>query len=258
MQVQSARSTNVIELLVAYHQAPTTELRNKLVRLNAGLVRKIVHRLNHQCAESYEDLEQIGFLGLIRAIERFDPKQGYAFSSFAVPYIRGEVLHYLRDRSGTVKIPRRFQDLQQAARRVRDTLTYELGRAPSDSEMATALNISESEWQEAKLAYTNRSLISLDATIGSQGDDTSMTFGETLPDHQTSKLMQWEEERVQLHEALSHLEENVRIMIEQVYINGMKQKDVAKQMGISPITVTRRLQRGIRQLTELLNAPVVI
>ncbi|MGF1524497.1 MAG: sigma-70 family RNA polymerase sigma factor [Leptolyngbyaceae cyanobacterium] len=257
MKSNSSRSAKIIELLVTYHQAPSIKLRNQLVRLNTGLVRKVVHRLNHQCSEAYEDLEQIGFLGLIRAIERFDPKQGCAFSSFAVPYIRGEILHYLRDRSGTVKIPRRFQDLQRAAQKVRNTLTQQLGRAPSDFEIATELQVSEAEWQEAKLAQKNRSLISLDAPIGSQGDDTGLTIGESLTDAQTSKLMQWEEDRAQLQGALSHLEENIRIVIEQVYFQGMPRKQVAEQMNISPMTVTRRLQRGINQLSEMLKQPAV-
>ncbi|MEL6383624.1 MAG: sigma-70 family RNA polymerase sigma factor [Cyanobacteria bacterium J06626_18] len=257
MKSNASRSAKIIELLVTYHQAPSIKLRNQLVRLNTGLVRKVVHRLNHQCSEAYEDLEQIGFLGLIRAIERFDPKQGCAFSSFAVPYIRGEILHYLRDRSGTVKIPRRFQDLQRAAQKVRNTLTQELGRSPSDSEIAAELNVSEAEWQEAKLAQKNRSLISLDAPIGSQGDDTGLTIGESLTDGQTSKLMQWEEDRAQLQGALSQLEENIRIVIEQVYFQGMARKQVAEQMNISPMTVTRRLQRGINQLSDMLKQPAV-
>ncbi|HEY9861867.1 MAG TPA: sigma-70 family RNA polymerase sigma factor, partial [Candidatus Obscuribacterales bacterium] len=103
MATQSSARSQVMELLVAYHQNPSVSLRNQLVRLNAGLVRKIAHQVSHQCAEPYEDLEQIGHLGLIRAIERFNPSQGCAFSSFAVPYIRGEMLHFLRDRGNTVK-----------------------------------------------------------------------------------------------------------------------------------------------------------
>ncbi|MFM7577346.1 MAG: sigma factor, partial [Microcystaceae cyanobacterium] len=68
------------------------------------------HRLSRQCAESYEDLEQVGYLGLIRAIARFDPRQGKAFSSFAMPYIRGEILHHLRDKGTVLRIPRRWQE----------------------------------------------------------------------------------------------------------------------------------------------------
>ena len=112
---QSSRRTRSMELLMTYHNGKgqlddrkQLALRNRLVKLNAGLVRKIAHRVSHQCAEPYEDLEQIGYIGLIRAIERFDPTQGCAFSSFAVPYIRGEMLHFLRDRGSSIKVPRRW------------------------------------------------------------------------------------------------------------------------------------------------------
>lgn len=256
MQAQS-HSAKAIELLVAYHQSPTIELRNKLVRLNVGLVRKVVHRLSQQCNESFEDLEQVGYLGLINAIERFDPKHGNAFSSFAVPYIRGEILHYLRDRSGTVKIPRRWQDLQRSAQRVRDTLTQQLGRTPKDSEMAAELGVTAEEWQQVKLASSNRCPLSLDAVIPSCTDESGVTLGDTLPNPQAQKLMSWEEDRAQLQHALSQLEEKTRTIIEQVYLNDVPRKQVAEQMGISPMTVARKLQRGVEQLAAFLNQPLL-
>ncbi|HEY9761655.1 MAG TPA: RNA polymerase sigma factor SigF [Trichocoleus sp.] len=257
MQAQTSSSSKAIELLVAYNQNPTIELRNKLVRLNIGLVRKVVHRLSHQCNESFEDLEQVGYLGLINAIERFDPKHGNAFSSFAVPYIRGEILHYLRDRSGTVKIPRRWQDLHRSAQKVREALTQQLGRAPKDSEVASQLGVSAEEWQQAKLANSNRSLLSLDAKVGSDADESSATLGELLPNLEAQKLMGWEEDRAQLQQAMSQLEEKTRTIVEYVYLKQMPRKQVAEEMGISPMTVTRRLQRGIEQLTAFLNQPVL-
>jgi RNA polymerase sigma-B factor len=122
----SAIRSRGMELLMEYKQSPSVAIRNQLVRLNAGLVRKIAHRVSHQCSEPYEDLEQIGYIGLIRAIERFNPSQGCAFSSFAVPYIRGEMLHFLRDRGTAVKIPRRWQDLLKESQRLQLEMLREL------------------------------------------------------------------------------------------------------------------------------------
>ena len=116
-----------IELLMTYSRNPSVKLRNQLVSLHSGLVRKVAHQFRQQCGEPYEDLEQIGYLGLIRAIERFDPHQGSAFSSFAITYIRGEMLHYLRDQATMVKIPRRWQDLDQKGKKLRKELTVTLG-----------------------------------------------------------------------------------------------------------------------------------
>ena len=139
-----------MELLIAYYRNPSIKVRNQLVRLNIGLVRKIAYQVSHQCSEPYEDLEQIGCLGLIRAIERFNPSQSNAFSSFAVPFIRGEMLHFLRDKGSLVKIPRRLQELQQEGRRVSAELAATLGRLPKDGEVAQAMKLSLQEWHKIK------------------------------------------------------------------------------------------------------------
>jgi RNA polymerase sigma-B factor len=251
MATQSSVRSRGMELLTAYHQNPSVRLRNQLVQLNAGLVRKIAHRVSHQCAEPYEDLEQIGYLGLIRAIERFNPSQGCAFSSFAVPYIRGEMLHFLRDRSSTVKIPRRWQQLNKAGQKAREELAEAFGRQPTDEEIAAKLGISLNEWRESKMATKNRLPLSLDATI-SQQIDSPMTLGDTLPDTRYQALQSLEEDRQQLQRALNQLEEKTRQAIEFVFIKDLSRKEVAEKIGVSPMTVTRRLHRGIEQMMACL------
>jgi RNA polymerase sigma-B factor len=248
---QSSLRVNSMELLMAYKQNPSVGLRNKLVRMNAGLVRKIAHRVSHQCAEPYEDLEQIGFLGLIRAIERFNPSQGCAFSSFAVPYIRGEMLHFLRDRGSSVKVPRRWQDLQKEGQKVRAALAKEWGYQPTDDEVADALGVSAYEWREIKMAVKNRLPLSLDATV-SQQIDSSITLGETIPDTHYQMLQRLEEDRQLLQRALNQLEDKTRAAIEFVFFNEMSRKEVAERIGVSPMTVTRRIQRGLEQMMVFL------
>lgn len=256
MATQSSVRSRGMELLISYHQNRSVEIRNQLVRLNAGLVRKIAHRVSHQCPEPYEDLEQIGYLGLIRAIERFDPTQGCAFSSFAVPYIRGEMLHFLRDKGSAVRIPRRWQELQREGQKVREELTANLGYSPSDLEIAFKLGVSLDEWQESQLATQNCTPLSLDATVGQQVD-MPVTLGDTLLDVHYQTLQNAEEERQQLQGALSQLEEKTREVIEFVFLNDIPRKEVAKQIGVSPMTVTRRIQKGISQLVSLLRPQAV-
>lgn len=240
-----------MELLIAYYRNPSIEVRNQLVRLNLGLVRKIAHRISDQCAEPYEDLEQMGFLGLIRAIERFNPNQGCAFSSFAVPYIRGEMLHYLRDNGSLVKIPRRWQELQQEGKRVGKKLTETLGRLPKDAEIAQALKVSLNDWQQSKLAAQNRLPLSLEATVG-QTVDCPLTLGDTLPDGREEALRHREEDRQQLQGAMSQLEEKTQTVIEFVFFRELPRQEAAQQIGVSPITVSRYVQRGVNELVSLL------
>ena len=240
-----------MELLMQYKVDKSVRLRNQLVRLNAGLVRKIAHRVSHQCAEPYEDLEQIGYIGLIRSIERFDPGQGCAFSSFAVPYIRGEMLHFLRDRGTTVKIPRRWQDLQKEGQKKQAELIRHYGRQPSDIEMAEAVNVSVQEWRQVKMANKNRMPLSLDATVCHQ-IDSSITLGDTLPDIHYMMLQGLEEDRQQIQRAMNQLEEKTRSAIEFVFFKGLSRKEVAERIGVSPMTVTRRIQRGVEQMIAYL------
>ncbi len=256
MATQTSLRSRGMELLISYHQKPSVKVRNQLVQLNAGLVRKIAHRVSHQCAEPYEDLEQIGYLGLIRAIERFNPNQGCAFSSFAVPYIRGEMLHFLRDRSGTVKIPRRWQQLNKEGQKVREALIEELGRQPTDDEIAEKLGVSVNEWRESKMATKNRLPLSLDATVCQQ-IDSPMTLGDTLPDVRYQTLQNLEEDRQQLQRAMNQLEEKTRQAIEYVFINDLSRKEVAERIGVSPMTVTRRIHRGIQQMVSMLQPSVL-
>ena len=247
----SALRTRDMELLVAYSRDRSLDLRNQLIKLNSGLVRKVAHQLCRQCHEPYEDLEQTGYLGLIRAIDRFDPKQGRAFSSFALPYIRGEILHYLRDKGTTIKIPRRWQELHTKAQKVRKQLRTELGRTPQDGEIAGSLGVSLHEWRECKIAVKNRLLLSLDATVTRQVDST-ITLADTLPDVNISVRREQREECSQLHDAIGKLEEKTQTALELVFINNLTRKEAAKKIGISPMTVTRYVDRGIQQLETLL------
>ena len=245
-----------IELLISYSQNPSIQVRNKLVKLHTGLVRKMAHQFSRQCTEPYEDLEQIGYFGLIRAIERFNPNQGYAFSSFAIPYIRGEILHFLRDRTGVVKIPRRWQDLHNQGQRVRKELALSLGRCPTDHEIAQELNVALQEWLDSKLAFQNRMVLSLDSTVV-QHFDCQIKLADALPDQRSTSLQLQEEERQQLQGAMNQLEEKTRKAVEFVFLREFSRKEAAKRIGISPMTVTRYLQKGKEQLCSLLQSQVL-
>jgi RNA polymerase sigma-B factor len=256
MAFKISAQSETLELLMAYRQSPSVHLRNRIVNLNVGLVRKVAHRLAYQSAVPFEDLEQIGYMGLIVAVERFDPTQGYAFSSFAVPYIKGEMLHFLRDRSSTVRIPRRWQQLNNEGAKVSQALIGKLGRQPNEREIADVLNISVEEWRSVKLASMNRAPMSLDARIqSSQQAESSTTLGDTLMDTHSSFLQSSHEDRLELQQALSQLEEKTREMIESVFFHQHSRQEVAVRIGVSPVTVTRRIKKGLEQLAEMLEMP---
>ena len=241
--------TESLQLLRDYQTSRSTGLRNKLVKLNFGLVRKEAHYWINQCTENYDDLLQVGSLGLIRAIERFDISKGHAFSSFAMPYIRGEIQHYLRDKGSSVRIPRRWLTLQrQGAAAIRE-LRMQLNRQPTDLEVAAALDISTMEWQEIKLASQNRSPLSLDTPICDEHEG-STPLGELVPDTRYRSFQLAQEDRIRLQQAMVQIEKRTREILEFVFLQDLTQKEVAERLGISVVTVSRRLKKGLALLKK--------
>jgi RNA polymerase sigma-B factor len=241
------------QLLREYEQHCDSDVRNQLVKLNFGLVRKEAHYWINQCHESYEDLLQVGCLGLIRAIEKFEISKGHAFSSFAVPYIRGEIQHYLRDKGVTVRIPRRWLALQQQAIGVSRSLREQYNRQPTDSEVAAALKISLSEWQEIKLAWANRAPLSLDVPI-QDGEEGSTSLGELVPDNRYRSFQLAQEDQMRLQQALFQLEQRTREVLEFVFLQDLTQKQVAERLGISVVTVSRQVKKGLDSLKQLMGS----
>ncbi|MBD2430411.1 MULTISPECIES: RNA polymerase sigma factor SigF [Fischerella] len=239
----------ILQLLREYQQSRSANVRNQLVKLNFGLVRKEAHYWINQCHESYEDLLQVGCLGLIRAIERFEISKGHAFSSFAIPYIRGEIQHYLRDKGVTVRIPRRYLALQQQAIGVSRSLREKYNRQPTDAELAAALEISTQEWQEIKLAWMNRAPLSLDVPV-QDGEEGATCLGELVVDHRYRSFQLAQEDQIRLQQALFQLEKRTREVLEFVFLHDLTQKQVAEQLGISVVTVSRRVKKGLDLLKQ--------
>ncbi|BAY16272.1 RNA polymerase sigma factor SigF [Nostoc sp. HK-01] len=241
------------QLLREYKESRSENIRNQLVKLNFGLVRKEAHYWINQCRESYDDLLQVGCLGLIRAIERFEISKGHAFSSFAIPYIRGEIQHYLRDKGVTVRIPRRYLALQQQAIGVSRSLREKYNRQPTDSELAAALDITLSEWQEIKLAWINRAPLSLDVPI-QDSEEGATSLGELVPDPHYRSFQLAQEDQLRLQQALFQLEKCTREVLECVFLQDLTQKQVAEHLGISVVTVSRRVKKGLDLLKHLMCA----
>lgn len=240
-----------LELLGQYQKSPDPDLRNRLVELNLGLVRKEAHHWVHQCTENYEDLVQVGAIGLIHAIERFDMAKGHAFSSFAMPYIRGEIQHYLRDKSPTVRIPRRWLVLQSQAIAFSRDCQVQFNRQPSHEEVAEFLKISVADWQEVRLALQNRTLLSLDTPLTDE-DSGGASLGDLVPDHRYRSFQLAQEDQIRLQQCLVSLEKRTRQVLEFVFLYDLTQKETAERLGISAVTVSRRLKKGLSSLQKLM------
>lgn len=249
--VTNEQKNDTLRLLRDYQNSPSLEIRNQIVQLNIGLARREAHHWLNNCTESYEDLLQVGCIGLIRAIERFEISKGHAFSSFATPYIRGEIQHYLRDKSHAVRIPRRWTVLQKQAVWIIRDLQVKLNRYPTETEVASALEISSQEWREIKLACQNRSPLSLDAPVVEDGENIT-SLGELVPDTHYRSFQLAQEDQIRLQQALVQLENKTREVLEFVFLQDLTQKEAAERLGISAVTVSRRVKKGLDRLKKLM------
>ena len=251
----STRKQETLEILQAYRANPSTKLRNQLVNLNIGLVRREAYHWTNQCQESFEDLMQVGSIGLINAIERFDVSKGNAFSSFAVPYIKGEIQHYLRDKSPTVRMPRAWLTTYNQGCKIIRTKRAETGREASSQEVADELGITISEWYDIKLACQNRSPLSLDTPID-QSEDNSTSLGDLVTDQKYQSFQLAQEDNIRLQQALDLLEDRTREVVEFVFLKEFTHREVAETLGISAVTVSRQLKKGLIALKKILATPI--
>jgi RNA polymerase sigma-B factor len=237
--------------LKSYRATGDIRLRNRLVQANLGLVRQEVYRCQACSRESFEDLMQVGTLGLIQAIERFDVERGVALSSFALPYVRGAIRHYLRDQSPTMRLPRRWQEMQQRATQWVAQWQQTQGRQPTATELAAGLGISVQECQEAQVAWQNQSLLSLDMCVGDE-EGRPLSLGEQICDPEYRSFQLAQEDRLQLEQCLLRLESRTREILEFVFLHEFTQKEVADYLKVSVVTVSRHIKKGLKRLQELL------
>ncbi len=238
--------------LKAYRATGERQWRDRVVEANLGLVRQEAYRCQQWCREPLEDLVQVGVLGLLQAIERFDVERGVAFSSFALPYVRGAIQHYLRDQCPTVRVPRRWLELQRRVAQWVGQWRQQQGREPTVAELLEGLGVSLQEWQEAQLAWQNQSLVSLDMCVGDE-EGRPLSLGEQVcdPEYRSFELAQ--EDRLYLEQLLVQLESRTREILEFVFFHEFTQKEVADLLKISVVTVSRHLKKGLQRLQELLH-----
>src|SRR5262249_9737339 len=159
------------------------ELRNRLVEVHVGLSEFLARRFANR-GEPLDDLRQVALVGLLKAVERFEPERGLQFSSFATPTILGELKRHFRDRGWAVRVPRRVQEPHLELDRTVSTLSQELGRSPTPAEVAARAGVREEDVLESMEASTLYRLASLDA--GRTDDEThgngSHRFGEADPE----------------------------------------------------------------------------
>jgi len=222
-----------------------TRLRDDLVRLHLPLVEHCARRFQNR-GEPLEDLVQVGTIGLIKAVDRFDAERGVEFSTYATPTIVGEIKRHFRDKGWAIRVPRRLQELRMAISGVTGDLSQRLGRAPTPREIAEKLGISVEEVMEGLESANAYATLSLDA--GDSGDEGMSSMLDTLgEDDVAMEHVEIRESIKPLLEALPAREKKILLLR---FFSGMTQSQIAAEIGVSQMHVSRLLSRTLEKLRE--------
>ncbi|MFB8352879.1 RNA polymerase sigma factor SigF [Streptomyces niveus] len=221
--------------------------RNTLIEMNLTLVRYAARRFRNRGNGDMEDLHQVGTVGLIKAIDRFDLSRGVEFSSFAVPYIAGEIMRHFRDSTWAVHVPRRLQELSGDIAKAREELNRRLDRVPTVADLAGHLDLSEGEISEGLVATAGYSAGSLDTSVGDDGQSSGdITYAHALGERDPG--MDLVENLHALGPLLQRLGERERRIIEMRFGQEMTQTQIATELGFSQMHISRLLARTLAKL----------
>ncbi|HZV79442.1 MAG TPA: SigB/SigF/SigG family RNA polymerase sigma factor [Candidatus Binatus sp.] len=236
-------------LFATFAETRDVDLREQLVIAHLNLVRYLASRFANR-GEPLDDLIQVGTLGLIKAIDRFEPQRGLEFTTYATPTVIGEIKRHFRDRGWAIRVPRRLQELNAAVNRALDTMSVQLGRSPSVAELAAALNASEEEIIEAHELGQAYSPLSLDVELAGESEGKAATLldylGRDDPD------MRALENKDLLERAFERLDRRERVIVYLRYYENVSQSAIARRLQLSQMHVSRLQQRALAKMKGLL------
>ena len=249
-KVTSKADTSEAKQLPDPRRAPEDAAdRHRLVADHLPLVHRLCRRFNHS-GEPLEDLVQVGIIGLLKAIEKYDPHRGSSFIAFAIPSVLGEIKNHFRDHGWAVKIPRKLQRQKLAVEKVVGSLSQSLGRAPTIAEIAETTGFSEEAvYDTFEIEYYGKPL-SLDAEYDELGSEGNHKLLDILgsEDPQFVEL----ETRIALKDALRCLDDREKTIIRLRFYAGLSQTRIAERLGISQVHVSRLQRNALRRLKLIL------
>jgi RNA polymerase sigma-B factor len=233
-------------LLRKYHEEGDLAAREKLIEQYMSLVRSLARRYSYR-GEQLEDLVQIGAIGLIKAIDRFDLERGVELTTYATPNIIGEIKRHFRDKGWAVRVPRGLQELNVQLSRLMEQLTVQLGRSPTIPELAQASGATEEDVLEALESGRAYSSLSLSSGGGGDGeDDLDPLESIGTEEHQ----YEVSEDRAVLAPGFKALDQRERMILQLRFFDGLTQSQIAQQVGISQMHVSRLIRRSLEKIRD--------
>ena len=227
--------------------AERDRIREQLVESYRDFVYFLARKFQNR-GEPLDDIVQVGYLGLIKAIERFDPDLGYEFTTFATLTVAGEIKRHFRDKGTAIRFPRRLQELHQSVVRVNEQMKHELGREPAVSELAERLGVSPDDVTEAMEIGPAYMPLSLDQPVGSGDGQDARPVAEQIGD--IDPELARVEMRDVLGRAMEHLTPRERSIMAMRFYEQMSQSEIARRLGISQMHVSRLQRAALEQLRK--------
>ena len=234
------------ELFRRYKEEGDEEAREQLIVSHVNLVRYIAAKFKNR-GEPLDDLIQVGPIGLIKAIDRFDPSRGLEFTTYATPTIMGEIKRHFRDKGWTIRVPRRLQELSAKVNSATDELTAQLQRSPSIEEVADYLGTTADEVLEAMESSSAYSSVPLEGQGNNEEDDAPSVIDRYAS---VDGDLEASDDRMVLEEVIGEFPEADQQAIRMRFIDGMTQVEIAKRLGISQVQVSRMLRRALRRIQD--------
>ncbi|WP_026150575.1 RNA polymerase sigma factor SigF [Streptomyces prunicolor] len=220
--------------------------RNTLIEMNLSLVAFAARRFRNRGSGDMEDVIQVGTIGLIKAIDRFDLTREVEFTSFAIPYILGEIKRFFRDTTWAVHVPRRLQELRVDLAKTKETLGTGLGRTPTVKELAAHLELTEDEIIEGLVAANGYVAGSIDTPSGDDESDSAPKYADTMGDDDPA--LELFEDLHTLGPLLQQLDERERTIIEMRFGQELTQAEIGRVLNLSQMHISRLLNRTLAKL----------
>ncbi len=220
--------------------------RNTLIEMNLSLVAFAARRFRNRGSGDMEDVIQVGTIGLIKAIDRFDLSREVEFTSFAIPYIVGEIKRFFRDTTWAVHVPRRLQELRVDLAKSKETLATRLGRNPTVKELAAHLELTEDEVIEGLVAANGYVAGSIDTPSGDDEADSAPKYADTMGD--ADPALELFEDLHTLGPLLQQLDARERTIIEMRFGQELTQAEIGRELNLSQMHISRLLNRTLKKL----------
>lgn len=226
------------------------ELQNLIVVAAMPFVKKIACGLARRSTDPVDDLIQVGSVGLIKAIDLYNPEVGTKFKTYATYLITGEIRHYLRDKASMIKAPREIQELAFRINTVIKHLTED-GVEPTSEQVAEVMSLPVHKVNDIIEVDRRKSTISLDQTYTFDDDDT-MSLADKIPSGDYQEFLDSYEEKIMLSNAISRLRPKMKEVLELSYYEDLNQREISEKLNISQMQVSRRLKQALEEMYKII------